>query len=67
MLIRSITVENFLPFQGEQSVEFSTDPDRNVTLVMGDNGAGKTSLAQAFEWCLYGRAPRTPRGSSTPS
>lgn len=58
MLIKTITVENFLPFQGKQTVEFSTDPDQNVTLIMGDNGAGKTSLAQAFEWCLYGRAPK---------
>lgn len=58
MLIKSITVENFLPFQGKQTISFSTDPERNVTLVMGNNGAGKTSLAQAFEWCLYGRSPK---------
>ena len=58
MLIRSITVENFLPFQGKQTIEFSTDPDHNVTLIMGNNGAGKTSLAQAFEWCLYGHSPK---------
>lgn len=58
MYIRSITVEDFLPFQGKQRVEFSTDGERNVTLIMGDNGSGKTSLAQAFEWCLYGRAPK---------
>ena len=58
MYIKSITVENFLPFQGKQRIDFSTDKERNVTLVMGNNGAGKTSLAQAFEWCLYGRAPK---------
>lgn len=57
MLIKSITLENFLPFQKKQVVTFSTDSERNVTLIMGDNGAGKTSLAQAFEWCLYGRPP----------
>lgn len=58
MLIRSITVENFLPFQGKQTIRFSTNPDQNVTLIMGNNGAGKTSLAQAFEWCLYGHEPK---------
>jgi len=58
MLIKSITVENFLPFKQKHTVVFSTDPERNVTLIMGDNGAGKTSLAQAFEWCLYGHAPK---------
>lgn len=58
MHIKSITVDDFLPFQGKQQIIFSTDPDRNVTLIMGDNGAGKTTLAQAFEWCLYGRDPK---------
>lgn len=58
MLVKRITLENFLPFQGKQSIDFATDPDRNVTLIMGDNGAGKTSLAQAFEWCLYGSPPK---------
>lgn len=58
MFIKSITVENFLPFQNKQTIEFSTDKERNVTLIMGNNGAGKTSLAQAFEWCLYGKAPK---------
>lgn len=57
MYIKSITLENFLPFQGRQDIEFSTDKVKNVTLVMGDNGSGKTSLMQAFEWCLYGIAP----------
>lgn len=58
MYIRAITVENFLPFQGKQHIDFSVDKERNVTLVMGNNGAGKTSLAQAFEWCLYGTVPK---------
>lgn len=58
MYIKSITVQDFLPFQGKQRVDFSTDGDCNVTLIMGNNGSGKTSLAQAFEWCLYGRAPK---------
>lgn len=58
MYIKSIVVEDFLPFQGRQRIDFSTDKDRNVTLIMGNNGAGKTSLAQAFEWCLYGTAPK---------
>lgn len=55
MLLESITVSNFLPFKGVHTVDFSTDKEKNVTVVMGDNGSGKTSLAQAFEWCLYGK------------
>lgn len=54
MRINKISLQNFRQFAGKQEIEFSTDADRNVTVVMGDNGTGKTTLAQAFLWCLYG-------------
>ena len=54
MLLKSLKLKNFRQFKGEQSITFSTDPDRNVTVIMGENGSGKTTLAQAFTWCLYG-------------
>lgn len=54
MLLKSIKVKNFRQFKEEQYVFFSVDPVRNVTIIQGDNGSGKTSFAQAFRWCLYG-------------
>lgn len=54
MLLKSIKVKDFRQFKGEQYISFSTDPERNVTIIQGDNGSGKTSFAQAFRWCLYG-------------
>lgn len=54
MLLERMKVKNFRQFIGEQSIEFSVDPDKNVTVIMGGNGSGKTTLAQAFTWCLYG-------------
>ena len=53
MLLRSIELHNFRQFINEK-IDFSTDPERNVTLVIGDNGTGKTTFAQAFTWCLFG-------------
>ncbi len=53
MLFQSIELENFRQFVHEK-IEFSTDPDKNVTLIKGENGTGKTTFAQAFFWCLYG-------------
>lgn len=53
MLLKSIKLENFRQFVND-SIDFSTDPERNVTLIIGENGTGKTTFAQAFFWCLYG-------------
>lgn len=54
MLLRNLRLTNFRQFKGEQTISFSTNPDRNVTIIMGENGSGKTTLAQTFTWCLYG-------------
>ncbi|SFI85453.1 DNA sulfur modification protein DndD [Treponema bryantii] len=54
MLLTQITLKDFRQFRGTQTIVFSTDPDKNVTIILGENGAGKTTFAQAFKWCLYG-------------
>ena len=54
MLLKTLKLKDFRQFKGEQKVDFSTDPERNVTIIMGENGSGKTTFAQAFTWCLYG-------------
>lgn len=56
MLIKSITLNNFRQFKGKQMLEFSTDVEKNVTVLLGDNTFGKTTILQAFNWCLYGVA-----------
>ena len=56
MLIKSIIMNNFRQFKGKQKLEFSTDPNKNVTVLLGDNTFGKTTILQAFNWCLYGTA-----------
>ena len=54
MLLKSIRLRNFRQFKGEQTITFSCDPERNVTVILGDNTSGKTTLVQAFIWALYG-------------
>lgn len=56
MLIKSITLNNFRQFKGKQTLEFSSDSQNNVTVLLGDNTFGKTTILQAFNWCLYGVA-----------
>ena len=40
-------------YKGDNELRFSTDDEKNVTVVLGDNTFGKTTLAQAFRWALY--------------
>ena len=54
MLLKSLLIKDFRQFKGEQRISFATDSNQNVTMIMGDNGTGKTTLAQVFTWCLYG-------------
>ncbi|PFL68550.1 DNA sulfur modification protein DndD [Priestia megaterium] len=56
MLLKSIAMKNFRQYRGEQLVEFSCDKERNVTVILGNNTSGKTTLLQAFNWCLYDKA-----------
>lgn len=58
MLLRKIIMENFRQFNGVHEINFSTDKEKNVTLILGDNGSGKTTIAQAFHWCFYGETPK---------
>ena len=56
MLIRTLLMKNFRQFKGTNKITFSCEANRNVTVILGDNTFGKTTLLQAFNWCLYGKA-----------
>lgn len=55
MIIQSIEMNNFRQYVGKQKIEFSTDKEKNVTVLIGVNTSGKTTIIRAFEWCLYGK------------
>ena len=55
MLIKTLRMENFRQFRGTTKVDFSCDPEKNVTIILGDNTFGKTTLLQAFNWCFYNK------------
>lgn len=55
MKIKKLSLHNFRQFYGKNTVEFSIDKNQNITVIHGENGAGKTSLLNAFKWCFYGK------------
>ena len=56
MKLTDIKINNFMRFKGEQYVQFPQDSQRNVLLLYGDNGSGKTSFLSAIRWGFYGKA-----------
>ena len=55
MQLKSISLMNFRQFK-DLKISFPSSKDgKNVTLIFGDNGTGKTTLANAIIWCLYGQ------------
>ena len=54
MLLKKITLQNFRQFKGKHDIVFADSIDKNVTIILAENGVGKTTLAQAFQWVLYG-------------
>lgn len=55
MLLHEIKLKNFRQYYQEQRIEFSRSSSRNVTVIHGENGSGKTALLNAFSWCFYGK------------
>ena len=59
MKIKKIIMTNFMRYKGKNELVFSCDNNKNVTIILGDNTFGKTTIAQAFRWGLYGKVKKT--------
>lgn len=55
MIIKKITLTNFRIYKGQNQLQFDSDPNKNIFIVSGFNGFGKTTLLSSLVWCLYGK------------
>lgn len=55
MKLKSIELKNYRPYRGKIEVDFPEEKNKNIYILEGRNGAGKTSLHEAIRWCLYAR------------
>lgn len=54
MFIESIILHNYRAYKGHNKTSFKQDA-KNIFLVAGNNGFGKTTFLTSLVWCLYGK------------
>src|SRR5664280_1655387 len=59
--LRYVEMHNFGPYYGRQRLEIPSSD--GVTIIVGENGRGKTTLLNAIRFALFGRV--TGRGNRT--
>jgi DNA sulfur modification protein DndD len=55
MVIKEIELNNFRIYKGNNKINLSPDNGKNIIVVSGKNGFGKTTFLMSLVWCLYGR------------
>lgn len=55
MIIKSIELHNFRIYHGINKIELTPNGERNIIIVSGNNGYGKTTFLMSLVWCLYGK------------
>lgn len=54
MKIKKVNVKNFKSYKGSLSFNFTIEAEKNIVLIGGENGSGKSSIFEAIKLCLYG-------------
>lgn len=54
MLIKNIILENFRIYKGVNEIDLLPEGNKNIIIISGRNGYGKTTFLMSLVWCLYG-------------
>ena len=55
MIIQRVVLDNFGSFRGRTELDLAPKGHKNITLIVGHGGAGKTTVGKAIRWALYNR------------
>ena len=55
MLIKQIKISNFRSYYDNVIIDFDSRENKNITLISGKNGFGKTSFLTSLIWGFYGK------------
>lgn len=54
MKFSSIEIHNFRQYYNSVKIDLETNDERNIVIIGGKNGFGKTNILLSIVWCLYG-------------
>jgi DNA sulfur modification protein DndD len=54
MKFTEVNINNFRQYYGNVKLDLNTNSKKNIILIGGKNGYGKTNLLLSVVWCLYG-------------
>jgi len=55
MYIKEIELNNFRIYKGKNKISLLPEGDKNIIVISGKNGYGKTTFLMSLVWCLYGK------------
>lgn len=55
MFIKEIELNNFRIYKGSNKINLLPQDNKNIVVVSGKNGFGKTTFLMSLVWCLYGK------------
>lgn len=55
MVIKEIELYNFRIYKGSNKIDLSSQDLKNIFIISGRNGFGKTTFLMSLVWCLYGK------------
>ena len=54
MKISNVKLRNFRIYKGDVELDISAKEDKNISIIAGKNGFGKTTFLTSLIWCFYG-------------
>lgn len=55
MKISKIKLTNFRIYKGKSELNLTSKGDKNISIIAGKNGFGKTTFLTSLIWCFYGK------------
>lgn len=55
MRIKELALYNFRIYKAANVIDLTTNNEKNIIIISGKNGYGKTTFLMSLVWCLYGK------------